>query len=152
MMAKKNVSLEVRVKIDEIKQKLKLPKYFSNIYLLSGKSIFEMAQIPKNESVIIISMIIFYFQYKNDVGDQSELKNSHLFLNNPLVKEFNEYFKKPEISVYSRSEVHENLYTDRENVMEQIKNKAKTIIKDLRAPNDLDLENLQEEIDFSKPM
>ena len=69
-----------------------------------------------------------------------------------LVKEFNEYTKKPEISIYSQSEVNENLYTNRENLMGQIKDKAKSIIKGLRAPNDLDLGNLEEEIDFSKPM
>ena len=80
------------------------------------------------------------------------MEDSSRFLNNLFVKEFNEYIKKPEISIYSHSEINEDLYKDRENLMEEIKYKAKSIVEGLRLSNDIDLENLVAEIDFSKPM
>ena len=61
MLIKNNVSLEFKFKVDEIKEKLRLPRNLYHIYLLNGKSIFELAQIPRSESIIVISMIIFFF-------------------------------------------------------------------------------------------
>ena len=54
-LVKRNANFEFRVKIDEIKKKLQLPKNFCNIYLLNGQGIYELADIPKSENIIIIS-------------------------------------------------------------------------------------------------
>ena len=63
-LAKRNINFEFRVKVDEIKKKLRLPQSFCNIYLLNGKSIYELAHIPKYENIIIISRKFDTFEIK----------------------------------------------------------------------------------------
>ena len=54
-LVKRNINFGFRLKIDEIKKKLQLPKNFCNIYLLNGQGIYELMDIPKSENIIIIS-------------------------------------------------------------------------------------------------